>query len=51
MWQHAAFPESVKVSGFEADQSCPSNGEVRNERSFTSTPPYEFMAYITTTLT
>ena len=45
-----AFPESVKVLGSEADQSCPSNGEVRNDRSFTSTPPYAFMTYTRSTL-
>jgi hypothetical protein len=34
----------VRLSGHEADHSCPLSGEVKNERNYTSTPPYVLMA-------
>jgi hypothetical protein len=43
------FPE-VKRPGREGDNSPPSNAEVKNKWSFTSTPPYALMACTGTTL-
>jgi hypothetical protein len=34
----------VKRPGLEADHSSPSSAEVKNEWSYTSTPPYVFIA-------
>jgi hypothetical protein len=34
----------VKLLGLEADHSPPSSAEVKNVWSYTSTPPYVFMA-------
>jgi hypothetical protein len=39
-----SFPE-VKWHGRETDHSHPSSAEVKNAMSYTSTPPYVFMAW------
>jgi hypothetical protein len=38
------FPLGVKQTGHEADCSPPSSAEINNEWSYTSTPPYVFIA-------
>ena len=40
----------VKQPGYEGDNSPPSNAEVKNERIYTSTLLYAFMAWIGTNL-
>jgi hypothetical protein len=44
-WVLGAVFLGVKLLGHEADHSCPSNAEVKNAWSYTSTPPYAFMAW------
>jgi hypothetical protein len=38
-----AVSPGVKLLEYEADHPPPSNSEVKNERGYTSTPPYAFM--------
>jgi hypothetical protein len=40
-----AFYPAVKHQDHEADYSAPSNVEVMNAWSYTSTPPYDFVAW------
>jgi hypothetical protein len=44
-WVQGAFIQGVKRPGREADHSPPSNTEVKNAWSYTSSPPYVFMAW------
>jgi hypothetical protein len=39
------FSTEVKTLGHEADNSPPTNAEVKNTWIYTSTPPYIFMVY------
>jgi len=39
------FPPAVKLWRHEADLSPPSSAKVKNPCSYTSTPPYAFMAW------
>jgi hypothetical protein len=43
-WEPGAFP-GIKRPGREADHSPPSNAEVKNAWSYTSTPQYVFMTW------
>jgi hypothetical protein len=40
-----ALSPGVKLQGREADHSPPASAEVKKMWSYTSTPPYAFMAY------
>jgi hypothetical protein len=40
----------IKQLGGESDHSSPTIAEVNNERSYTSTPSYSFLAFTGTTL-
>jgi hypothetical protein len=42
----AVYPLVVKQPGLKIEHSLPSNAELKNERSYTSTVPYAYMAYI-----
>jgi hypothetical protein len=44
-WVLGAVSLGVKRPGREADHSSPSSAEVNNAWSYTSTPPYVFMAW------
>jgi hypothetical protein len=44
-WVPEALSLGVKRPGREADHSPPSIAEVKNARSYTSTPQYVFMAW------
>jgi hypothetical protein len=44
-WVLGALSLGVKRPGREADHSLPSSAEVKNAWSYTSTPPYVFMAW------
>jgi hypothetical protein len=44
-WVPGALSLGVKRPGREADHSPPSSAEVKNAWSYTSTPPYAFMAW------
>jgi hypothetical protein len=45
LWVPGALSLGVKRPGREADHSPPSSAEVKNAWSYTSTPPYVFMAW------
>jgi hypothetical protein len=42
-WVPGALSPGIKQQGHEADHSPPSSAEVKNEWSYTPTPPYVFM--------
>jgi hypothetical protein len=44
-WVPGALSLGVKRPGSEADHSPPSSAEIKNERSYTSTPPTRFTAW------
>jgi hypothetical protein len=44
-WVRRAFPRGVKGPERKADGSLPSSAEVKNERSYTTTPENIFMGY------
>jgi hypothetical protein len=44
-WVPAVLSLGVKRPGREADHSTPSSAEVKNAWSYTSTPPYVFVAW------
>jgi hypothetical protein len=44
-WVSVAISPGIKRPGREADHSPPSSAEVKNACSYTSTPPYVFMAW------
>jgi hypothetical protein len=44
-WIPGILPPAVKRPGLEADNSPPSSVEIKNTWSYTSTPPYVFMAW------
>jgi hypothetical protein len=48
-WVAGALSLGVKWPGREADHSPPSSAEVKNAWSYTSTPPYTFMAWCSVT--
>jgi hypothetical protein len=44
-WVAGALSLGLKWSGHEADHSSPSNAQVKNVWTYTSTPQYAFMAW------
>jgi hypothetical protein len=49
-WVPGTLSPGVKQMGCEAHRSPPSSAKVKNEWSYTSTPPYAFMACTGATL-
>jgi hypothetical protein len=43
-WVTGGFSPGLKRQGREVDHLPPASDEVKNTRSYTSTPPYAFMA-------
>jgi hypothetical protein len=44
-WVPGDLSQGVKRQGREADHSTPTSAEVKNTRIYTSTPPYDFVAF------